>query len=146
MTLARTGVEYDYRGDVIDAHAPEMPTRFAKQLTQIVRGAVAIGMDRADALRLAIRCARDSMPPLRLAHHRRPRDEPGLDADRGPPRLKKPRATVDRQLQALHILGVVDSREEGTSREVAGMALLTGRRNRPERAGRTVTRKITTHP
>ena len=38
VTLARTGVEYDYRGDVIDAHAPEMPTRFAKQLTQIVRG------------------------------------------------------------------------------------------------------------
>ena len=67
VTLARTGVEYDYRGDVIDAHAPEMPTRFAKQLAQIVRGAVAIGMDRGDALRLAIRCARDSMPPLRLA-------------------------------------------------------------------------------
>ena len=43
-----------------------MPTRFAKQLAQVVRGAVAIGMNRADALRLAIRCARDSMPPLRL--------------------------------------------------------------------------------
>ena len=41
VTLARTGVEYDYRGDVIDAHAPEMPTRFAKQLMQLVRGAVA---------------------------------------------------------------------------------------------------------
>jgi hypothetical protein len=36
VTLARTGVEYDYRGDVIDAHAPEMPTRFAKELTQII--------------------------------------------------------------------------------------------------------------
>ena len=67
VTLARTGVEYDYRGDVIDAHAPEMPTRFAKELTQIIRGGVAIGMDRATARPLAIRCARDSMPPLRLA-------------------------------------------------------------------------------
>jgi hypothetical protein len=38
VTLARTGVELDFRGDVIDAHAPEMPTRFAKQLTQIMRG------------------------------------------------------------------------------------------------------------
>jgi hypothetical protein len=38
VTLARTGVELDYRGDVIDAHDPEMPTRFAKQLTQIMRG------------------------------------------------------------------------------------------------------------
>lgn len=48
VTLARTGVEYDYRwADVIDAHAPEQPTRFTKQLTQIVRGAVAVGMNRA---------------------------------------------------------------------------------------------------
>ena len=35
VTLARTAVDYDYRGDVIDAHAPEMPTRFAKQLAQV---------------------------------------------------------------------------------------------------------------
>ena len=56
-----------HHGDVIDAHAPEAPTRFAKQLSQIVRGAVAIGLSRAEALRLAIRCGRDSMPPLRLA-------------------------------------------------------------------------------
>ena len=83
VTLARTGVEYDYRGDVIDAHAPEMPTRFAKQLTQIVRGAVAVGMNRADALRLAIRCARDSMPPLRLAIIDDLAAHPGLDPDRG---------------------------------------------------------------
>ena len=67
VTLARTSVECDFRGDVIDAHAPEMPTRFAKQLTQVVRGGAAIGMDRIDAVRLAVRCARDSMPPLRLA-------------------------------------------------------------------------------
>ena len=67
VTLARTGVDYDYRGDVIDAHAPEMPTRFAKQLTQLVRGAMALGIARGEAVRLAVRCARDSMPPLRLA-------------------------------------------------------------------------------
>ena len=97
VTLARTGVEYDYRGDVIDAHAPEMPTRFAKQLAQIVRGAVAIGMDRADALRLAIRCARDSMPPLRLAiiddlsaHPGRPRPRCGSGS-----RSRAPRSTAN---------------------------------------------------
>ena len=67
VTLARTGVETDYRGDVIDAHAPEMPTRFAKQLTQIMRGAMAIGMPRNEALVLALRCARNSVPQLRLA-------------------------------------------------------------------------------
>ena len=46
VTMARTAVEHDYRGDVIDAHAPEMPTRFAKQLTQIIRGGIAIGMSQ----------------------------------------------------------------------------------------------------
>jgi hypothetical protein len=114
VTLARTGVEFDNRGDVIDAHAPEMPTRFAKQLTQILRGGVAIGMDRNAALALATRCARDSIPPLRLdllrdvADHRASRI---IDIRR---RVEKPRTTVDRQLQALHILGllVCDETEE----------------------------------
>jgi hypothetical protein len=65
-TMARTAVERDYKGDPQYAHAPEMPTRFAKQLTQMVRGGVAIGMEREDAMQLAIRCARDSIPPMRL--------------------------------------------------------------------------------
>lgn len=112
VTLARTGVEYDYQGNVVDAHSPEMPTRFAKQLAQIVRGAVAVGMDRPDALRLAIRCARDSMPPMRLAiidylaacpHSSTAEVRKGID---------KPRNTVDRQLQALHMLGVLECDEQ----------------------------------
>src|SRR6516225_3416680 len=37
VTLARTAVDYDHKGDVSSAHAPEMPTRFAKQLSQIIR-------------------------------------------------------------------------------------------------------------
>jgi hypothetical protein len=112
VTLARTGVEYDYRGNVIDAHAPEMPTRFAKQLTQMIRGAVAIGMDRTDALRLAVRCARDSMPPMRLAIIDDLAKHPDSTASDVRRRIKKPRATVDRQLQALHMLGICDCDEE----------------------------------
>jgi hypothetical protein len=111
VTLARTGVEYDYRGDVIDAHAPEMPTRFAKQLTQIMRGAVAVGIDRVAALRLAIRCARDSMPPLRLAIIEDLAAHPGSSTAEVRKRIDKPRNTVDRQLQALHILGVLTVEE-----------------------------------
>jgi len=107
VTLARTGVEYDYRGDVIDAHAPEMPTRFAKQLAQVVRGGVAIGMARPDALRLAIRCARDSMPPLRLMILDDLVAHPASSTAEVRTRLGKPRSTVDRQLQALHILGAL---------------------------------------
>lgn len=115
VTLARTGVEYDSKGDVIDAHAPEMPTRFAKQLAQVVRGGVAIGMDREDAMRLAIRCARDSMPPLRLAIVDDLAEHPDSSTAQIRKRVNKPRTTVDRQLQALHILEVLDvEEEEGT--------------------------------
>ncbi|MEJ7647959.1 MAG: DUF3854 domain-containing protein [Nakamurella sp.] len=106
VTLARTGVMHDYRGDVIDAHAPEMPTRFAKQLAQVVRGGVTVGMDRTAALRLAIRCARDSMPPLRLAIVDDLAANPHSPTREVRKRLGKPRATIDRELQALHILGV----------------------------------------
>lgn len=112
VTLARTGVEYDYRGDVIDAHAPEMPTRFAKQLAQVVRGGVAIGMGRAAAVRLAIRCARDSMPPLRLAIIDDVSAHPDSSTAEVRKRIGKPRATVDRQLQALHMLGVLECDEQ----------------------------------
>lgn len=112
VTRARTGVEYDYRGDVIDAHAPEMPTRFAKQLAQVVRGAVAIGVDRPQAMRLAVRCARDSMPPLRLSIVDDLATHPDSTTADVRKRLGLPRATVDRQLQALHMLGVLEVAEE----------------------------------
>jgi hypothetical protein len=112
VTLARTGVAYDYRGDVIDAHAPEMPTRFVKQLTQIMRGGMAIGMDRLQARRLAIRCARDSMPPLRLTVLRDIAENPGSRVGEVRGRLQKPRATLDRTLQTLHMLGLLTLEEE----------------------------------
>jgi len=112
VTLARTGVEYDYRGDVIDAHAPEMPTRFAKELTQIIRGAVAIGMERHEAFRLAIRGARDSMPPLRRKVIDDLAANPGSTTSDVRRRVNKPWHTVDRQMQALHMLGVLDVAEE----------------------------------
>jgi DNA-binding transcriptional ArsR family regulator len=113
VTLARTGVEFDYRGEVVDAHAPEMPTRFAKQLAQVVRGGVAVGMGRNAAMRLAIRCARDSMPPLRLAIIDYLVAHPGSNTTEVRKGIGKPRTTVDRQLQALHMLGAVECEEEG---------------------------------
>jgi hypothetical protein len=116
VTLARTGVERDYRGEVIDAHAPEMPTRLAKQLTQIMRGAIAIGMSRTEALRLVMRCAQDSMPQLRLQVLRDVSENPHspvIDIRR---RLQKPRVTIDRTLQALHILGLLICEESERER------------------------------
>jgi hypothetical protein len=116
VTKARTAVELDYRGDVIDAHAPEMPTRLAKQLSQIMRGALAISMGRDDALRLVIRCAADSMPPLRLQVLRDVATHPDTPIIEVRRRLQKPRATVDRTLQALHILDLLTCRETETVR------------------------------
>lgn len=120
VTLSRTAVEYDYRGDVVDAHAPEAPTRFAKQLNQVLRGGVAIGMDRGAALRLAIRCARDSMPPMRLAIIDYLAVHPMSSTSEVCKGIDKPRTSVDRQLQALHMLGVLtrfEHVEEGNWRE-----------------------------
>jgi hypothetical protein len=114
VTLARTAVDYDYKGDVIDSHAPEMPTRFAKQLAQIVNGGVAIGLDRSDAMHLAIRCARDSLPPLRLAIIDDVAENPASTSTEVRRRLNKPRSTIDRQMQALHMLGVLDCDELDT--------------------------------
>ena len=111
VALCRTGVDYDYRGDVIDAHAPEMPTRLAKQLAQVLRGAVAIGLDRSAGLRLALRCARDSMRPLRMVILDDVAANPGARTIEVRRRLNKPRNTVDRQLQAQHMLGVSSCEE-----------------------------------
>jgi hypothetical protein len=112
VTMARTAVERDYQGEVIDAHAPEMPTRFAKQLTQILRGGVAIGMDRKEAMRLAIRCARDSIPPLRLDIlldiAANPNSRPGDVRHR----IKKPWTTTKREMDGLTMIGVLECIEE----------------------------------
>ena len=78
----------------------------------VVRGGVAIGMDRRAALRLAIRCARDSMPPLRLAIIDDVAVNPESSTADIRKRLGKPRATVDRQLQALHMLDVLACDEQ----------------------------------
>ncbi len=120
VSLARTAVMHDYRGDVIDAHAPELGTRFAKQLAQVFRGAVVIGLDRAEAIRLAIRVARDSMPPLRLKIIDDLAAHPHSTPTEVRRRIGKPRATVDRQLQALHILGVTDLEECESIDDISG--------------------------
>jgi hypothetical protein len=110
VTLARTAVEVDYQGRVLDSHEPEMPTRFAKQLVLIFRGALAIGIERRSAMTLALRCARDSIPPIRLAVLRDLADN-DIDDCRVTAiakRLRKPWTTIWRTLDALYVLGLVE--------------------------------------
>jgi hypothetical protein len=112
VTFTRTAVERDYRGDVMDAHAPEMPTRFAKQLAQMVRGSLALGLSRGAAMRLALRCARDSVPPLRMGILLDLARNPVSRATDVSKRVIKPYRTVRRELEALHTLGLLRCDED----------------------------------
>jgi hypothetical protein len=107
VTRARTSVETSYQGDPVFAHALEMPTRYAKQLVQIVRGALAIGLDRGGAMEVALRCCRDTMPPLRLAVLGYIATHPHSTTADAVEDLQQPRTTIDRVLQQLHLLGLL---------------------------------------
>jgi hypothetical protein len=107
VTLARTAVDVDYRQDVIQAYSAEMPTRFGKQLCQVAKGGMALGLSREDALKLAVRAARDSLPPLRwdVLHDVSIHPETRVADVRR--RLEKVHNTVKRTLEALMVLGLV---------------------------------------
>ncbi len=108
VTRARTPVERDYQGNPAWAHGLEMPTRFAKQLVQIARGGLLLGLDRETAMRVAARCCHDSMPPLR----RRVLGDIAANPDSFTPdvtdRVQVPKTTVNRTLQELQLLGLLE--------------------------------------
>jgi hypothetical protein len=110
VTRARTGVEVDYQGNVVDSHEPEMPTRFVKQLALIFRGALSIGIDRPLALALALRCARDSIPPVRLSVLKdlAVNDVGDCRVTSIANRLRRPWSTIRRTLDALYVLDLVN--------------------------------------
>ena len=111
VTWARSGVERDYRGDVVNAHAPEMPTRFAKQLAQVVRGALSLGIGSDAAMQLAVRCARDSMEPLRRDLLLDIAANPDAEPNEVHRRIVRPLTTVKQNLTALHMLRLVKCEE-----------------------------------
>jgi hypothetical protein len=107
VTRARTAVERDFKGEPLFAHALEMPTRFAKQLVQVMRGSIALGMTRAKAQAAAMRCARDSLPPLRRRVLLDLVGNDGALTSEVVKRVQLPRTTVDRTLQELHLLDLL---------------------------------------
>jgi hypothetical protein len=116
VTWGRSGVERDFKGEVIDAHASEMPTRFAKQLTQVVRGALSLGVPAEIAMQLAVRCARDSLEPLRRDLLFDVAANPGADPDSIRKRIFRPLTTVKNNLVALHMLRLLDCEERQEQR------------------------------
>lgn len=114
-THLRTNVERDLRTkELEDVDQIEAATRFTKQLGQMFRGACLIGMDRADALRLAVRVARDSVPPMRLAVIEDIATHPLSITKDVAERLDRPYMTVKRVIEDLHGLGAV------TAKSIAG--------------------------
>jgi hypothetical protein len=111
VTWARTAVERDYRSEVVDKHAYEMPTRFAKQLMQLMRGAMAIGLEPEAALRLATRCARDTIDPLRWLLLLDVADHPDAEPNDVHIRTNRPLTTVKTYMMALRTLGLLDAEE-----------------------------------
>lgn len=105
VTRCRTPVERDYQGNPVWAHDLEAPTRFAKQLVQLARGGLSLGMTSVAAHAVAARAARDSMPPLYrkvlgdVAAHPVSRTADVAN------RLRIPWRTADRALQELGLLG-----------------------------------------
>jgi hypothetical protein len=89
-----------------------MPTRFAKQLVQIVRGGIAIGMDRNAALAAAMRCAGDSLPPLRQRILHAVSNHPESPITDVVKQVQLPRKTVERTLQELLLLELLTFDEQ----------------------------------
>ena len=115
LTRARTAAIRSIRGEVENVHAPEAPTRVAKQLRAVVEGAMRLGLSEPMGLRVALRVARDSMPPVRarvlteLGAVAGPQSVSSLSAKTG-----IPRSTLDRELIALGLLDLVNRNDGGT--------------------------------
>jgi predicted transcriptional regulator len=107
VTRTRTPVERDYQGNPAFAHALEMPTRYAKQLVQIARGGLLLGLGRETAMRVAARCCHDTMPPLRRVILADVATHPSSFTPNVADRVQIPKTTVDRTLQELQLLGLL---------------------------------------
>jgi hypothetical protein len=106
-------VERDYAGEPDFVHDPESPTRFAKQLLQIWRGATAIGITPDHAMALVARCAGDSAPPLRLSIVADIFAHPGSTSRECASRINMPPRSVLRALNELQCLDLLTTGSEG---------------------------------
>lgn len=100
------------QGSVAFAHALEVPTRYAKQLVQLVRGGLSIRMTRDAAMAVACRCAGDSVPPLRNRVLSSVAGNPLSLTSKVVAALQLPRSTVNRTLQELHLLELLVVEEQ----------------------------------
>jgi hypothetical protein len=120
VSQARSPVERDYKGEPLFAHAPEVPTRLSKELAQLARGGIALGMRRPAAMRVVERVAADTMPPLRFRVLTDVASNPDSTTADVVKRLQVPRKTIDRTLQELHLLELLTTMRSGSVRPPGG--------------------------
>ena len=111
VTLVRTAVKADFKGEPLEAHQPEAPTRFAKTLAQVARGALSLGVDHDRAMELARRVAHDSMPPMRRRVLEAVVADPGGTTADYVKAVQESRSTVDRTLKELLALKLLSITE-----------------------------------
>jgi hypothetical protein len=107
IARSRSQVTADFKGDPEYAHASEMPTRVAKQLVTLWRGARDIGMDENQARALVRRVAHDTIPPGRRVVLLDVHDYPGSTTYEVAKRVSMAHKTVQRRLQELELLHLV---------------------------------------
>lgn len=100
-SMARTPTDHDYRGKIIYSHDPEAPTRLAKSLKQLIRGAYIIGIGLCDSLNMVMRCARDCIPPIRLECLRYLSDREDQNVSQIANAIQRPWNAVDKAIEAL---------------------------------------------
>ena len=114
VTRARTGVARDRQTrDILYLPEPEAPTRLAKQIAQLMAAMIVIGVDEAEAWRLAQKVGWDSVPAVRSAVMRllSRHDEELSRADL----IEKtglPETTVRRVVEDLVVLGLAKLRKD----------------------------------
>jgi hypothetical protein len=109
VTLARTAVERDFRGDVVSPYDAEANTRFGKQLAQAVRGGLAFGLDQDDAMARAARYARDTIPPSRWRMLLHLADSQWVEPNSICLSFKRSLAAIKNDLEVLRMLGLADA-------------------------------------
>ena len=116
VTRARSGVARDRQTrDILYLPEPEAPTRFAKQIAQLMAAAIAIGVSETEAWRLARKVGWDSVPAVRSAVIRLLARQEGIaipysDLEE---RTGLPKTTVRRVVEDLVVLGLAEQRKEG---------------------------------
>jgi uncharacterized membrane protein len=116
VTRARSGVARDWKTrDILYLPEPEAPTRFAKQIAQLMAAAIRIGVSEDRAWRLARKVGWDSVPAVRSAviHLLSRQEGSSLTYAELEEKTGLPKTTVRRVVEDLVVLGLAVQRKEG---------------------------------